>query len=591
MLLLSILITLAGHNPRLLGSVYFKSGVSRLDTDQIRVIKYVADTMQKDSLLLIDCLGYTDKSGSIETNRRIALKRAQIVKDLLVKKFNINSERIFVVGIGPDTTKNISPEKMRRTDIVVHPPDAILTDFSNHVTLQPFYTPSIWLNPKGTDPLYRYYKVKTARSSIADIYFPKKGTIELGSEALLIVYGPEKHKRKTAPDITLSTGKLYTLLSRGAKKGKINIKTPAANVSLESARGKIGVNKSKTTLVSIFDGYAEVLAQGTKVRLKSGEGTYVKIGEKPAPVQKLPIPPTIIAKKYTLKQSDTLKLKWNTVAESYHVQIFSDTSLKKLVLDTIVKPNHFTYTDISSYKLLGVRISSINQSGLESDYSKPVFFKVLNEKQTHLAGVKLLKVTRVHHNLFRITLKSTPGIMLYVQNNIIETGKDSTAQVIIKKTTPFIVVKSVDKHGNFRVDTLMLHTAKLSYSIGAYMGYSSGDLLLYPSNLTLGLESRFFVYKRLGIGAGIYKGILNKLEKALVSLSYEFDLTSTIYPEFVFGYGILNTDRRYTVQTLGGGVNIKLSRLIYVFPNALFYSTWPGKENFSEIGLTIYFRK
>lgn len=44
--------------------------------------------------------GYASPEGSLEVNQRIALARAKAVKELLMKKYGIGSERILAEGQG-----------------------------------------------------------------------------------------------------------------------------------------------------------------------------------------------------------------------------------------------------------------------------------------------------------------------------------------------------------------------------------------------------------------------------------------------------------------------------------------------------------
>jgi len=73
-------------------------------------IEKVAIAMKNNPKLKIEIDGYTDNIGSKEYNLKLSLKRAQAVKDILVKKYGINPKRIVVKGFGekypllPNTT-------------------------------------------------------------------------------------------------------------------------------------------------------------------------------------------------------------------------------------------------------------------------------------------------------------------------------------------------------------------------------------------------------------------------------------------------------------------------------------------------------
>jgi len=73
-------------------------------------IEKIAIAMKNNPNLKIEIDGYTDNIGSKEYNLKLSLKRAQAVKDILVKKYGINPKRIVVKEFGekypllPNTT-------------------------------------------------------------------------------------------------------------------------------------------------------------------------------------------------------------------------------------------------------------------------------------------------------------------------------------------------------------------------------------------------------------------------------------------------------------------------------------------------------
>jgi len=86
-------------------------------------IKKVADILKNNPHLKIEIDGYTDNIGSDEYNKKLSLKRAQAVKNILVKKYGINPNRITIKGYGkkyplvPNTTST-NRALNRRVEIV-----------------------------------------------------------------------------------------------------------------------------------------------------------------------------------------------------------------------------------------------------------------------------------------------------------------------------------------------------------------------------------------------------------------------------------------------------------------------------------------
>jgi len=86
-------------------------------------IKKVADILKNNPHLKIEIAGYTDDIGSDEYNKKLSLKRAQAVKDILVKVYGINPKRIVVKGYGkkyPLVPNNTPTNRVlnRRVEIV-----------------------------------------------------------------------------------------------------------------------------------------------------------------------------------------------------------------------------------------------------------------------------------------------------------------------------------------------------------------------------------------------------------------------------------------------------------------------------------------
>jgi OOP family OmpA-OmpF porin len=85
-------------------------------------IKKVADILKNNPHLKIEIAGYTDNIGSDEYNKKLSLKRAQAVKNILVK-YGINPNRIIIKGYGkkyplvPNTTST-NRALNRRVEIV-----------------------------------------------------------------------------------------------------------------------------------------------------------------------------------------------------------------------------------------------------------------------------------------------------------------------------------------------------------------------------------------------------------------------------------------------------------------------------------------
>ena len=86
-------------------------------------LEKLANFLKQNKDLKIEIDGYTDNVGSKEYNLNLSKRRAEAVKDILVKKFHINPSRIIVKGFGeeyplvPNTTES-NRALNRRVEIV-----------------------------------------------------------------------------------------------------------------------------------------------------------------------------------------------------------------------------------------------------------------------------------------------------------------------------------------------------------------------------------------------------------------------------------------------------------------------------------------
>jgi OOP family OmpA-OmpF porin len=86
-------------------------------------IKKVAEILKANPKLKIEVAGYTDNIGSFKYNLWLSKKRAQAVKNILVKVYHVNPKRIIVKGYGetyplvPNTTPT-NRALNRRVEIV-----------------------------------------------------------------------------------------------------------------------------------------------------------------------------------------------------------------------------------------------------------------------------------------------------------------------------------------------------------------------------------------------------------------------------------------------------------------------------------------
>lgn len=93
-------VTIRGVNVNGFGTVYFGFNKYDLDQQALDMIRTVAVKLNTDPLLLLEIRGFADNVGNVEYNQRLSQKRADIVKDYLVRVYKVSPDRIIANGKG-----------------------------------------------------------------------------------------------------------------------------------------------------------------------------------------------------------------------------------------------------------------------------------------------------------------------------------------------------------------------------------------------------------------------------------------------------------------------------------------------------------
>lgn len=80
--------------------VFFRIGSSKVTADQQPNVEMIADYMKNNPHSTVEIKGYASPDGNLDYNIRLAKARAESVKNMLVKGFGINADRITADGQG-----------------------------------------------------------------------------------------------------------------------------------------------------------------------------------------------------------------------------------------------------------------------------------------------------------------------------------------------------------------------------------------------------------------------------------------------------------------------------------------------------------
>ena len=88
--------------------VIFRQGKSTIEPAQYASIEMVAKYMKNHPEAKVKVLGYASPEGKAEFNQKLSEKRAEVVKNALVKKYKVAADRITIEGLG--ATDKLSSE-------------------------------------------------------------------------------------------------------------------------------------------------------------------------------------------------------------------------------------------------------------------------------------------------------------------------------------------------------------------------------------------------------------------------------------------------------------------------------------------------
>lgn len=299
-----------------------------------------------------------------------------------------------------------------------------------------------WRRARRNMALWRLYNVRTKKQSLAGIRFADRSHLAMRELSRIVIYGRSSQRIRfralTRRTIEVKEGTIrgglasLDALAGGdkpkKKKKAIVVKTPAGQVTLRSSSSQIEYNKGKkTSVVSVYEGDADVKARGKSVRVPTNFGTYVKKGFAPAKPKPLPPAPRWFKKKNRgvavivdgSEKRTTFRVTWNRVTQAAYYRVewsrqknFAELvggrtlpatkdSTQSFVVPRLI-PNPATDT---SPKMYYVRVSVRDDIGLEGRFSKTFSIGVVRIK------MRVRKVNKLYTSvgLLQLTPASFSG--------------------------------------------------------------------------------------------------------------------------------------------------------------------------------------
>jgi hypothetical protein len=314
--------------------------------------------------------------------------------------------------------------------------------------------------------------VKTAFSSLAQVVFFDGTNYTVQPGSLVVIqrsyHDPVSKSREVSVKLDSGTVDLSTVKGSGAGASSIVSETAKAVVTGESkARMKFSPAR-KEAEVSLLKGEAQVEHKGEKLSLSPLERVKVLASKGFTPKRKILPPPILLSpvheRQFLLKKGERLKVNfsWQEVprAGGYLLEVSRTPLFAEPVLEKRTKNNWVTVSGISQ-GIYYWRVAIIGQNREMSPFSDGLKFRVREAGGGFDTEDKTPPDLSVYEpitfgNIFLVTGKTEPGVMLTVNNQRIDVEEDGNFKdfvTLYKVGRNKLVFVAQDPSGNETVKT------------------------------------------------------------------------------------------------------------------------------------------
>ncbi len=321
-----------------------------------------------------------------------------------------------------------------------------------------------WSLAKPGMALYNRDSVQTFSDSTAQIKIDKKNSLTVSSNSLVIIQRVEKDlfQNLKHSSLVVLEGELNGKVGSGNNPLNLEVKTGSAVARLNSNSSpgknidfKISSNEDQSSSIVVYNGQAEVMAQGKVVKIPANTGITVKPGESPGALIQLPDAPLRLSPAdktlMTYRElSPQVRFSWAAVpeADAYHFQLARDPHFNKMIIiNKRIADTEFVYGNLKKGTYYW-RVSSLKE-GCEG--------RPADTRQIELMQDLDPPALEVHFPEGPVSLdhvvidgKTEPGANLFVSGNPVKISDTGTfTQVVtIKQGVNLITVEAVDAAGN-----------------------------------------------------------------------------------------------------------------------------------------------
>ena len=321
-----------------------------------------------------------------------------------------------------------------------------------------------WRSAQKGESLYDRDAVQTLSRSAAAIQFAENTTLDMGSNSLVII-------KRLTHDPVYREKRSFMVLVEGDMRGKMDtsdqesvyleIATPGAKFRTESGGPggeqvdfKISVNPDKSTTIAVYEGSAEVTAEGETVTIEANQSTVVTLNQ-------APIDPRDLLQAVKLKKPSgnnlflyrdlppKIRFAWKAQpdASRYHFMVARDAGFRDIVIDDVFSKTKFSHGNLKMGTYFW-KVSAFEET-IEGFFSETRQLRVIRDRKPPTLKVKFPPQT-IYRGRYTLRGKTDPGAKVFVSGQRVKTTKNGRFNYNLKLRPGInvIVVEAFDAVNN-----------------------------------------------------------------------------------------------------------------------------------------------
>lgn len=321
-----------------------------------------------------------------------------------------------------------------------------------------------WKTAEEGNQLYDRDAVQTFSRSAAEIEFDETTKLSMGPNSLVIIkrLAQNSELRAKRSFMVLVDGELRGMLAQsGQDSVYLEIDTPGARLQTQRQAGtsgpvdfKISVNPDKSSTIAVYQGSAEISAQGQSVIVNANQSTVVALDQAPLNPSDLPgrvhLGSPLSSRRYYYRDLPTkIGFAWQAQpnATAYHFMLARDPYFRDIVTDDRFSEPRFSHGNLK-HGTYYWKVSAMQET-IEGLFSENRSFQVVQDQTPPKLTVQFPPAT-IYQDRITLRGKTEPGAQVYIDGKWIETSENGTFQYPLKLNLGLniIVVESFDAVNN-----------------------------------------------------------------------------------------------------------------------------------------------